>query len=106
LGIAYKKDLNDYRDSPSLDIIQMLHDKGAEIKFNDPYIKSLPQYFNTGAEYVEIAGGDFEQFDCVVIATDHSCYDYKTIVSESRLIVDTRNATREFKKFQDKIITI
>ncbi len=92
LGVAYKKDVNDYRESPALDVIRILQEKGAMVKFHDPYIKTLPPIYDV--ERTEVEDSELDSYDCVVITTDHSAYDYKKIVEKSRLIVDTRNATR------------
>jgi UDP-N-acetyl-D-glucosamine dehydrogenase len=104
LGVAYKRDVNDYRESPALDVIRILQEKGAVVKYHDPHIKSLPPVYNV--EYTEIEGSGLGRFDCVVIITDHSSYDYKQIVAKASLVVDTRNATRGADGGDDKIITL
>ncbi len=94
LGLAYKKDIDDLRESPSLTIIELLQKQGAEVSYNDPYFPRVGK----GRKYdlqMECAPLDnLGQYDCVLIVTDHSDYDYQRIVRESRLVVDTRNATR------------
>ncbi|MBI5236561.1 MAG: nucleotide sugar dehydrogenase [Deltaproteobacteria bacterium] len=98
LGIAYKKDVDDLRESPSLELIRILKEKGASVDFNDPFIPIAVSH-RRGFKMRSVAlepkklGG----YDCVLIATDHSCYDYKEIVKESALVVDTRNATTGIK---------
>jgi UDP-N-acetyl-D-glucosamine dehydrogenase len=94
LGVAYKKDIDDLRESPSLTIIELLQKEGAEVRYNDPYISLIGQ----GRKYdLQMKSTPLEQigdYDCVLIVTDHSCYDYAKIVEESQLLVDTRNATK------------
>jgi UDP-N-acetyl-D-glucosamine dehydrogenase len=94
LGIAYKKDIDDLRESPSLTIIEGLRQRGADVSYNDPYFPSVGRgrHYNLNLKCSPLV--DLHRYDCVLIATDHSDYDYETIVREARLIVDTRNATR------------
>ncbi len=99
LGLAYKKDIDDTRESPSLKLIELLMDKGALVDFNDPYIprtKKMRMY-DLKKSSVPLTKESLRKYDCVVIATDHSCYDYGMIIKNSALIVDTRNATKGFK---------
>jgi UDP-N-acetyl-D-glucosamine dehydrogenase len=93
LGIAYKKDVDDLRESPSLTIIESLRQQGAEVSFNDPYFPTVGRgrHYNLNMTCAPLT--NLRQYDCVLIVTDHSDYDYDAIVRESRLIVDTRNAT-------------
>jgi UDP-N-acetyl-D-glucosamine dehydrogenase len=94
LGLAYKRDIDDLRESPSLTIIELLQKRGAHVEYNDPYFQSVGQ----GRRYaLNMTGTSLEkiaEFDCVVIVTDHSHYDYAQIVRDAQLVVDTRNATR------------
>src|SRR5215471_15093775 len=94
LGVAYKKDIDDLRESPSLTIIELLQKEGAQVSYHDPYFP----FIGRGRKYdLQMKCADLKdlaQYDCVVIVTDHSDYDYRRIVSESQLVVDTRNATR------------
>jgi UDP-N-acetyl-D-glucosamine dehydrogenase len=94
LGVAYKKDIDDLRESPSLTIIELLQKDGAQVSYHDPYFP----FIGRGRKYdlqMKCADlNDLPQYDCVVIVTDHSDYDYERIVKESQLVVDTRNATR------------
>ena len=98
LGIAYKSDTNDIRESPALEVIRLLHAKGSEVFFHDPFIAEVP-----GLQYTDLNERMLNWADCVVITTNHSVYDYRWIVEQSKLIVDTRNATRDVKKGRDKI---
>jgi UDP-N-acetyl-D-glucosamine dehydrogenase len=94
LGVAYKKDIDDLRESPALTIIELLQREGAEVSYNDPYFP----FVGRGRHYdLQMHSTPLErigEFDCVVIVTDHSDYDYARIVAESKLVVDTRNATK------------
>ncbi len=94
LGVAYKKDIDNLRESPALTIIELLQKEGAQVSYNDPY---LP-FIGKGRKYdLQMKCNQLEnlgQYDCVLIVTDHSDYDYARIVRESQLVVDTRNATR------------
>ncbi len=91
LGAAYKPDVDDLRESPALDVIGLLEQKGANVSYHDPYIPSI---FHDGLEKESVADvmAAVRQADCVVIVTNHSAYDYKAILESGRLIVDTRNA--------------
>jgi len=97
LGLAYKKDIDDLRESPSLTIIELLQKDGAQVSYNDPYFPTVGK----GRKYdLQMKCAPLEnlgQYDCVLIVTDHSDYDYANIVHESQLVVDTRNATRGIK---------
>jgi UDP-N-acetyl-D-glucosamine dehydrogenase len=97
LGLAYKKDIDDLRESPSLTIIELLQKDGAQVSYNDPYFPTVGK----GRKYdLQMKCAPLEnlgQYDCVLIVTDHSDYDYAKIVRESQLVVDTRNATRGIK---------
>ncbi len=98
LGIAYKKDVDDLRESPSLELIRILKEKGASVEFNDPFIPiAVSHRRGFKMRSVPLEPKKLARYDCVLIATDHSCYDYKEIVKESRLVVDTRNATKGIK---------
>jgi UDP-N-acetyl-D-glucosamine dehydrogenase len=94
LGVAYKKDIDDLRESPALTIIELLQKEGAKVSYNDPYFPEVGR----GRKYdLQMKCAPLEnlgQYDCVLIVTDHSDYDYERIVRESELVVDTRNATR------------
>ncbi len=98
LGVAYKSDTNDLRESPALEVIHLLQAKGSEVFFHDPFITEVP-----GLRYTDLTERMLNWADCVVITTNHSVYDYRWIVEQSKLIVDTRNATRDVKKTRDKI---
>src|SRR5438067_2785159 len=94
LGVAYKKDIDDLRESPSLTIIELLQKQGAQVSYHDPYFP----FIGRGRKYdLQMKCAELKnlgQYDCVVIVTDHSDYDFPGIVQEAQLVVDTRNATR------------
>jgi UDP-N-acetyl-D-glucosamine dehydrogenase len=106
LGMAYKKDVDDSRESPSFELAKLLIARGAIISYNDPHVPSLPEKRNyrlppmtsspLTAEYLASQ-------DCVLIATDHSIYDWNFIVEHAPLVVDTRNATKGVKTGREKI---
>jgi UDP-N-acetyl-D-glucosamine dehydrogenase len=94
LGVAYKKDIDDLRESPALTIIELLQKEGAKVSYNDPFF----EYVGRGRKYnLEMKNTPLEnlgQYDCVLIVTDHSSYHYAEIVEQANLVVDTRNATK------------
>lgn len=94
LGIAYKKDIDDLRESPSLTIIELLKASGAEVDYNDPYFPTVGKGRKYDLNMRSVSMGNIRDYDCVLIVTDHSNYDYVDIVREAQLVVDTRNATR------------
>src|SRR6266446_3051885 len=94
LGVAYKKDIDDLRESPSLTIIELLQQQGVEVFYNDPYFPTVGRGRKYNLNMTCAPLEDLAQYDCVLIVTDHSDYDYDRIVRESQLVVDTRNATR------------
>jgi UDP-N-acetyl-D-glucosamine dehydrogenase len=107
LGVAYKKDVDDLRESPSLKLLELLTDRGAKIDYNDPYFPALQKmrhYDFSHMRSVDLTPERLASYDCVLIATDHSAYDYESIVRHARLIADTRNATRNVKEGRDKIL--
>jgi UDP-N-acetyl-D-glucosamine dehydrogenase len=93
-GVAYKKDIDDLRESPSLTIIELLQKDGAEVSYHDPYFPFIGKGRKYDLQMKRVELNNFGQYDCVLIVTDHSDYDYKRIVQESQLVVDTRNATK------------
>ena len=105
LGIAYKKNVSDCRESPALDVIRMLIEKGAILSYNDPFVATLRANGNT-LKSVELTSANIESQDCIIILTDHSAYDFRRIIAASKLVVDTRNATKDLQQFKDKIIKL
>jgi UDP-N-acetyl-D-glucosamine dehydrogenase len=95
VGVAYKRDINDVRESPALDIIHLLRRLGAFVTYSDPYVPKI------ALDDGELQGQDLfpatEQADCVVIVTDHTNVDYHAIVERGKVIFDTRNALKEIR---------
>jgi UDP-N-acetyl-D-glucosamine dehydrogenase len=89
LGVAYKPDIGDLRESPALKLISLLQNAGAEVSYHDPHVPHIHE------EGVELSAVAYEpgKYDCVVIVTDHSSLDYERLVDEAPLVVDLRNAT-------------
>jgi UDP-N-acetyl-D-glucosamine dehydrogenase len=103
LGVAYKPDTNDLRESPALEVMRGLQSKGADVCFHDPYITQVDL---PGLSYTELSPGLLQWADCVIITTHHSVYDYDWIVAHAQCILDTRNATRHVKIARVKIRTL
>jgi len=97
LGAAYKRDVGDMRESPSLKLIQLLQENGAKVSYNDPYIPNIQLPYNSLSS-VDLTKDRLSSADCIIIATDHSCYDLKQIVSGEKLVFDARGATRGLKQ--------
>ncbi|MCZ2080400.1 MAG: nucleotide sugar dehydrogenase [Bryobacterales bacterium] len=102
MGVAYKRDIDDVRESPALDIILLLEKRGARVTFSDPFVPALRDHG------VEMEASDparaISEADCVVIVTDHAQFDYGSLVENARLIVDTRNALKKYRS--DKIVRL
>jgi UDP-N-acetyl-D-glucosamine dehydrogenase len=102
LGISYKRDIDDVRESPALDVLRILEQKGAEVSYHDPLVPELDM---DGSEYRSKSLTEaLATTDCVVILTDHSCFKVEEIVAEAPLVIDTRNATKQIQS--EKIIKI
>lgn len=97
LGMSYKKDIDDLRESPSLNIIELLRAEGAEVLYNDPYHPTVGKGRHYNLNMTSTPLEELGQYDCVLIVTDHSVYDYPAIVAASQLVVDTRNATKNIR---------
>ena len=106
LGIAYKKDIGDTRESPALEVIRLILDKKADFLYHDPYVKDLSLDGSNIYHSEPLTADLVENADCVVILTDHDVIDYCWLVEHAQLVVDARNATRGVKKGQEKIIKI
>ena len=94
LGLAYKRDIDDLRESPSLTIIELLRNKGAIVAYNDPYFATVGRGRHYDLNMTCTPLDNLGQYDAVVIVTDHSSYDYRSLAEQSQLLVDTRNATK------------
>jgi UDP-N-acetyl-D-glucosamine dehydrogenase len=97
LGLAYKRDIDDLRESPSLTIIELLQKRGAHVEYNDPFFPTVGHGRKYALNMNSTPLEKIPEFDCVVIVTDHSQYDYRNIVAQAKLVVDTRNATRNIE---------
>jgi UDP-N-acetyl-D-glucosamine dehydrogenase len=107
LGLAYKKDIDDLRESPSLKILELLLERGAEVDYNDPAFSQPPKlrkYDFSNKKSVNLDPKTIAKYDCVLIATDHSVYDYAAIVEAAQLVVDSRNVTRRLLRHREKIV--
>jgi UDP-N-acetyl-D-glucosamine dehydrogenase len=94
LGLAYKRDVDDLRESPSLTIIELLKQRGAIVSYNDPFFPYVGRGRHYDLDMHGVPVENLDQYDCVLIVTDHSDYDYARIVNEAKLVVDSRNATK------------
>lgn len=106
LGVAYKRDVDDDRESPAFKLMELLCDKHAEISYHDPYVPALKRsrHYDFGLRSVPLDAERLAAADAVVIVTDHSGIDYESVVRSSRLVVDTRNATRHVTEGREKIV--
>jgi UDP-N-acetyl-D-glucosamine dehydrogenase len=107
LGVAYKKDVDDPRESPSFELMKLLLERGAVLTYNDPHVPELPKMRHypdlPAMTSQELTAEYLGSHDCVIIATDHSAYDYDFIVKHSTFVLDTRNATRSVKAGRERI---
>ena len=92
LGLAYKKNVDDSRESPSLTIIDMLMKKGADVQYSDPFLPEAPKTrkYIFDLKSINLTAGNIQSFDAIVLSTDHDNFDYKLIKKEASLIIDTR----------------
>ena len=102
LGVAYKRDIDDLRESPALTIIEELQKQGVDVAYNDPYFPRVGRGRKYNLQMTCAPLKDLDKYDCVLIVTDHSDYDYTAIVKEAQLVVDSRNATKGIKS--EKIV--
>ncbi len=105
LGMAYKPDVDDLRESPTLRLIHLLREQGAEVSYNDPHIQRLhrTRQYDFDMSSVELTPETLSSADCVVIVTNHRAYDWDSIVEHAQLIIDTRNATKQVSQHREKI---
>lgn len=107
LGAAYKPDIDDVRESPSLDVIGLLQRKGAKVEYHDPYIPHIHhEYEGWHMDSVKDVMKAVKEADAVVIVTDHKAYDYAAIVKEAKFVFDSRNATRKLAKDSEKVVRL
>jgi UDP-N-acetyl-D-glucosamine dehydrogenase len=93
VGVAYKRDVNDMRESPALDVLELLTKRGAVLSYTDPWVPEL-QHGGHTLTSVDLADALASNADCAVICTDHSAFDYEALIASGTLIVDTRNALK------------
>jgi UDP-N-acetyl-D-glucosamine dehydrogenase len=108
LGVTYKKDIDDIRESPALKVIDLLLKEGAQISYHDPYVPELKPHapFTWQLKGAPLTEQGLKAADCVLILTDHSSIDYDWLVKQVRVVVDARNATKSVKKYREKIVKI
>jgi len=109
LGMAYKKDIDDLRESPSLKLLELLKDRGAEVSYNDPHIPRVPilspmRHYDFHMESQALTAEYLAQLDAVLVSTDHTSYDWEFICAHAPLVVDTRNACVNVKANRDRIV--
>jgi UDP-N-acetyl-D-glucosamine dehydrogenase len=113
LGLAYKRDIKDVRESPALDVIKLLQSKGAKVSYNDPHVAKF--YLEHGEKgepsrglikSAPLTAQLLKSADLVMIVTDHTAYDYQWIVDNSKLVFDTRNATKKVTRNRNKIVLL
>jgi UDP-N-acetyl-D-glucosamine dehydrogenase len=106
LGLAYKPDIDDVRESPSLELIELLKEGGAKVDYNDPYLPQTHKMreYDLKMKSVPLTAAKIKSYDCILISTNHSDYDYKWIVKNAKLVVDSRNATVKVKSGRSKIV--
>ena len=105
LGIAYKKDIDDMRESPALDVMRLLEERGAHVDYHDPYVPSFRENGESKSG-VPLSKDVLERADAVVIVTDHSGVDYQMVADHARLVVDTRNATARLKSSRARVVPL
>ncbi len=108
LGVAYKKNVDDTRGSPAFVIIELLEARGTSVSFHDPYVTEIPPTRDharlAGRRSVDLNAETVAEFDAVLIVTDHDAVDYAALVANSRLVVDTRNVTRDVPAHRERIV--
>ena len=106
LGLAYKRDVDDMRESPSLELIELLQEKGAKVDYNDPHIPKAPKTreHDLRMDSRKLTAKALAGYDAVLISTDHTAYDYQFIVDHAQLVVDTRNATKDIRRGRKAVV--
>jgi UDP-N-acetyl-D-glucosamine dehydrogenase len=106
LGVAYKKDVDDIRESPALKLIQLLQEHGADVEISDPHVPTLTptRHYNFNMDSISLTPSALQACDAVVIVTDHSAVDYEIVVEHAQLVLDTRNATKDLSNSKENIV--
>jgi UDP-N-acetyl-D-glucosamine dehydrogenase len=105
LGVAYKRDIDDLRESPALDVIRLLEEQGATVTFHDPHVPCIREDGHV-REGVELTDDRLAAADAVVIVTDHKAIDYQRVMDKASLIVDTRNATSKLVRTKARVVSL
>ena len=105
MGVAYKKNVSDCRESPALDVMRLLSDKGAILAYNDPFVPTL-RLGGDVLKSIDATSAEIAKHDCVIILTDHSAYDVRQITAAAKLVIDTRNSTKDLHEYKDRIIKL
>jgi UDP-N-acetyl-D-glucosamine dehydrogenase len=105
IGVAYKKDIDDVRESPALDVIRLLEELGADVSYHDPFVASF-QEETVRHESIALTDAELDEADAVVIVTDHSKIDYQRLVDRAPLVIDTRNATAKTRESRARIVSL
>ena len=105
LGVAFKADVDDVRESPAIDLIHLLLQRGAEVTYNDPYVMEL-HADGVLIPSTSLSSQTLKTADCVVVTTAHKCYNWKWILENSQLVVDTRNATGSTRSARARVVTL
>jgi UDP-N-acetyl-D-glucosamine dehydrogenase len=106
LGVAYKRDVDDVRESPALDVIRLLEELGATVQFHDPFIPCIREEEGHLREGVELTAALLDGVDAVVIVTDHRAVDYQLVMDHASLIVDSRNVTKDLVKTKARVVSL
>jgi UDP-N-acetyl-D-glucosamine dehydrogenase len=106
IGVAYKRDIDDWRESPALKVLEVLQRDGAFVDYHDPHVPQFRDESGMVRRSVELLPSSLAQADCVLIITDHSCIDWSQVVRHAKLIVDTRNATRHVTEHREKVMLL
>jgi UDP-N-acetyl-D-glucosamine dehydrogenase len=105
LGAAYKRDIDDLRESPALDVIRLLQERGATVTYHDPYVPSL-RHEGLPMDSIELTADTLKAADCVVIVTDHTSYDWDWVAREAKIVVDSRNALKQVAQPRATIVRL
>jgi UDP-N-acetyl-D-glucosamine dehydrogenase len=105
LGAAYKRDIDDLRESPALDVIRLLQERGAEVAYHDPYVPNL-RHEGLPMDSIELTADALKSADCVVVVTDHTSYDWDWIAREAKIVVDSRNAMKQVAQPKATIVRL
>src|SRR5207244_11705010 len=105
LGVAYKREVGDTRESPAIEILMKLREKGCEVSYVDPYVPTLNLH-GTTLKSVDLTDEELADADCVVILTDHSAFDYQQVVDHARIVVDPRNAPWGLPVSDDRVVRL